>query len=42
MKVLKKVNAKLKFPYRQNKYLTTRLKTCNALIQRRFDQVWTS
>ena len=26
MKVLKKVNAKLKFAYRQNKYLTRRLK----------------
>ena len=26
MKVLKKVNAKLKFPYRQDKYLTPRLK----------------
>ena len=40
MKVLKKVNAKVKFLYRQNKYLTPRLKIllCNALIHRHFDK----
>ena len=41
MKALKKVDAKLKFLYRQNKYLTPTLKIllCNALIQPRFDYV---
>ena len=38
MKVLKKVNAKVKFLNRQNKYLTARLNRllCNALIQIHF------
>ena len=44
MKVLKRVNAELKFLYRQNKYLTPRDKTllCNALNQPNFDNKWTS
>ena len=38
-KVLKKINAKLKFLYRQSKYLTPvyRRLLCNALIQPHFD-----
>ena len=38
-KVLKKINAKLKFLYRQNRYLTHayRRLLCNALIQQHFD-----
>ena len=44
MRVLKKVNAKLKFLERQNKYLTRRLKRllCNALIQPYFHYRCTS
>ena len=45
IKVLKKVNGKLKFLYRQNKYLTFRLKrwpSNNALIQPHFDCISTS
>ena len=39
MKVLNKVNAKVKFLYRRNNYLTLRLKKLqpNALIQSHFD-----
>lgn len=35
----KKINAEIKFPYEQNKYLIPRLKRllCNALIQPYFD-----
>ena len=38
IKALKKVNGKVQFHYRGNKYLTTRLKKvlCNALTQPRF------
>ena len=38
-KVLKKINAKLKFLYRQNRYLTPayRRLLCNALVQPHFD-----
>ena len=38
-KVLKKINAKLKFLYRQSRYLTPayRRLLCNALIQPHFD-----
>ena len=38
-KVLKKINAKLKFLYRQNRYLTPayRRLLCNVLIQSHFD-----
>ena len=43
-KVLKKINAKLKFLYRQSKYLTPayRRLLCNALIQPHFDYGCTS
>ena len=38
-KLLKKINAKLKFPYRQSRDLTPACKTllCNALIEPHFD-----
>ena len=38
-KVISKVNAKLKFLHRKNKYLTPNLRRllCNALTQPRFD-----
>ena len=41
MNVLKRVNAKVKFCYRHNQYLTPKLKKllCNALIQPHFDYV---
>ena len=41
LKILKKVNAKVKFVYRQNKYLIPRLKRLmrNALIQTHFIMV---
>ena len=44
IKALKKVNGKVQFHYRENKYLTTRLKKvlCNALIQPRFGYGWIS
>ena len=44
MKVLKEINAKVKFPDRQNKYLPTRLKRllCNSLIQPHSDYGCTS
>ena len=40
--VLNKVNAKLKFLYRKNKFLTPSLcrLLCNALIQPQFDYAW--
>ena len=40
-KVITKVNARLKFLYRKNKYLTSNLRRllCNALIQPHFDYV---
>ena len=43
-KLLKKINAKLKFLYRQNKYLTPAYKRllCNALIQPHFDYGYSS
>ena len=43
-KVLKKINAKLKFLYCQRRYLTPVYKRllCNALIQPHFDYGWSS
>ena len=43
-KVLKKINAKLKFLYRQSRYLTPAYKRllCNALIQPHFGYGWSS
>ena len=43
-KVLKKINPKLKFPYRQSRYLTLAYKRllCIALIQPHFDYGWSS
>ena len=39
LKVMNKINGRLKFPYRKNRYLTPYLKQllCNALIQPHFD-----
>ena len=44
IKVIKKINSKLSFLYRQGKYLDTRLRRllCNALIQPHFDYGCTS
>ena len=44
MKVLKKINSKFEFVYRQNKYLTPRLKRLpyNALFPPHFDYGCTS
>ena len=44
LKVVNKMNGKLKFFYRKNKFLTPELRTmlCNALIQRHFDYAWTA
>ena len=41
LKVINKINGRLKFLYRKNRYLTTCLKRllCNALIQPHFDYV---
>ena len=39
LKVVNKINEKLKLPYRKNKFLTPELRRmlCNALIQPHFD-----
>ena len=40
LKVINKINGKLKFLYRKNKFLTPELRLlCNALIQLHFDYV---
>ena len=42
MKVMNKINSRLKFLYRKNRYLTPYLKRllCNALTQPNFDDAW--
>ena len=44
LKVVNKINGKLKFPYRKNKFLTSKLRRmlCNALIQSQFDYACTA
>ena len=44
LKVVNKINGKLKFPYRKNKFLTSKLRRmlCNALIQSHFDYACTA
>ena len=39
LKVINKINGRLKFLYRKNRYLTPYLILCNALIQPHFDYV---
>ena len=44
LKVMNKINGRLKFLYRKNRYLTPCLKQllCNALIQPHFDYTWST
>ena len=44
LKVVNKINGKLKFSYRKNKFLTSKLRRmlCNALIQSHFDYACTA
>ena len=44
LKVINKINSRLKFLYRKSRYLTLYLKQllCNALIQLHFDYAWSA